>query len=72
MMWWIVIGLALWIVPILFSILHEKREFNHGVCKCGNRLRHFSEDSQGGHGWVCDKCQNVVWVSWIREGRGDG
>jgi hypothetical protein len=56
---------------ILFAflgILHshfivEPREFNKGVCNCGNPLRHFDNDSQGGRGWKCDACGRTMWIN---------
>jgi DNA-directed RNA polymerase subunit RPC12/RpoP len=43
----------------------EKLEYNDGFCvDCGIKLRHFDNDSQGGRGYVCDKCGGTVWVSY--------
>ena len=70
---WVIIALfAIWLVPVPFMICSDIKAFNRGICKCGNRLRHFDNDSQGGQGWCCDKCGRVVWISWIKGGDGDG
>lgn len=43
----------------------EKRDFNKGRCYCcGSKLRHFTNDIQGGRGYICDKCKTVTWVSY--------
>lgn len=45
----------------------EYKDWNGGVCpKCGKPLRHFDDDSQGGHGWTCDNCDYTTWVSYHR------
>ena len=64
----ILIGLVL-LVLIAFGMIiarnSEKKEYNDGICtKCGNKLRLFDEDSQGGRGYHCDKCGRFVWVSY--------
>jgi len=67
---------VLWLIPIMLItvwlgaipvLIHmDKKSFNNGICtECGHKLRHFDNDSQGGEGWCCDHCNNVVWVSWI-------
>lgn len=59
---------ALWLGAIPVFIYIEKKEFNHGTCsRCGEKMRHFDVDSQGGHGWCCDRCGRVIWCSWIKE-----
>ena len=43
----------------------EKRDFNNGMCPhCSTSLRCFDTDSQGGRGYVCDKCNYTTWVSY--------
>ena len=50
-----------------FGYYSEKKRFNNGICpKCGTPLRHFDNDSQGGQGWRCDKCDYVTWISWFK------
>lgn len=45
----------------------EKKHFNNGICpNCGEPLRHFGDDSQGGQGWCCDKCGYDTWISWFK------
>ena len=41
-------------VPFI-GIYLEKKDYNNGFCKaCGNKLRLFDYDSQGGRGYCCD------------------
>lgn len=61
--------LLLLILALPFAILYarqqEKIAFNKGFCKhCNCLLRRFDTDSQGGRGYVCDKCGYHVWVSY--------
>lgn len=59
------IGILLFIVGLLWPRLSEKKAYNNGVCtNCGEKLRHFDCDSQGGRGYRCDKCGRIVWVSY--------
>lgn len=51
----------------IWCYLREKKDFNNGICPdCGEPLRHFDDDSQGGQGWVCDKCGYHTWISWFK------
>ena len=60
----VVVGLIL-ACGCLFTIHHERKGFNNGECPCcGTKLRHFDNDSQGGRGYICDKCRYDVWVSY--------
>lgn len=53
------------IACVIVIIVDERRAFNGGICKlCGNKLRYFDTDSQGGRGYCCDKCGHHIWVSW--------
>lgn len=59
--------LILWLGAIPVFIHSERAAYNNGVCKkCGGKLRHADNDSQGGKFWVCDKCGSHLWTSWIR------
>ena len=50
---------------ILCARHQEKLAFNNGSCKhCNCHLRHFDTDSQGGRGYVCDKCGHYIWISY--------
>lgn len=52
---------------LLYGYLYEKKSYNNGICPvCGNKLRHFDNDSQGGRGYRCksDKCNYIAWVSY--------
>ena len=69
-----IVGLVLIALVIVWFIIgtircikSERKGWNNGICPdCGEKLRHFDTDSQGGHGWCCDKCNYVTWVSWKR------
>lgn len=51
-------------VPFI-GIYLEKKDYNNGFCKaCGNKLRLFDYDSQGGRGYCCDNCRYHTWVSY--------
>jgi hypothetical protein len=50
-----------WVAYLYYVI--EPREFNKGVCRCGNLLRHFDTDSGGGRGWTCDSCRREMWIN---------
>ena len=55
----------LFIGMAIIGFIFEKKDFNDGYCQyCGSKLRHFDTDSQGGRGYVCDKCHYHLWISW--------
>lgn len=57
--------LAILIFGLVYAPYVERKDFNNGICrKCGNKLRHFDNDSSGARGYTCDKCHNKVWVSY--------
>lgn len=62
----VAIFIFLWLVvgPVIFHIT-EKKKYNKG-CPCGGQWRYFDSDSQGGDGYTCDKCGNVMWISWYK------
>lgn len=65
---YIILGLifSMWVIGIPIIVCQEKRDFNCGICRyCNAGLRHFASDSQGGQGWVCDRCGFIRWTSWI-------
>lgn len=50
---------------IICTIYAEIRDFNNGYCpRCGKKLKHFDNDSQGGRGYCCDDCGYTTWVSY--------
>lgn len=65
---------ALWIIVIVLGATSaaagigmaiEGYHFNKGKCRrCGATLNFFDIDSQGGRGYVCDKCGYTTWVSY--------
>ena len=58
------------ILTTIFGRL-EKKDYNNGVCRnCGIKLKQFDVDSQGGRGYICERCGHTVWVSWNVDGRG--
>lgn len=59
-----------WVVAITAIIVAiarhlEAKDFNGGICRyCGNKLRFFDTDSQGGRGYICDNCGHAPWCSY--------
>lgn len=61
----LIIFIALSFILILLGISWERWDWNKGKCReCGGNWRYFATDSQGGRGYMCDKCCNVIWVSY--------
>ena len=61
----IIVAITFVLVLSVFSIHLEKKGFNEGFCpRCGTFLRQFDTDSQGGRGYICDKCLYATWVSY--------
>lgn len=61
----IIIFIIVFCISIYIFSRIEAKAWNKGYCpKCGNKLRHFDDDTQGGHGWCCDKCGYTTWVSY--------
>lgn len=59
------IGMFIVMLIMLWARSREKKRYNNGICiNCGNKLRHFDVDSQGGRGYCCDKCHYHTWVSY--------
>ena len=57
--------IALFFLWMGLAILREKREFNDGKCRCcGEMLRHFDTDSQGGRLYTCKHFHTLVSVSF--------
>lgn len=49
----------------LIGYLTERKYYNKGICpKCGEKLKFFDMDSQGGRGYKCPKCKYITWVSY--------
>ena len=62
----VVVGLFI-VIGILCAIRNEKKGFNDGICPiCGEKLKHFDNDSQGGRGYFCPfiKHRYYTWVSY--------
>lgn len=56
---------GLFAIVIIIARHSESKQFNRGKCLlCDNKLSQFSTDSQGGRGYICDKCGYTVWVSY--------
>lgn len=54
-------------IGILCAIRNEKKGFNDGICPiCGEKLKHFDNDSQGGRGYYCPSTKHryYTWVSY--------
>lgn len=63
----IAVGIAalLFVGFMLLGIYLEYKDYNHGICKvCGNKLKYFDTDSQGGRGYKCTSCDYFTFVSW--------
>lgn len=61
----LIIGVVVLIVMYIIGIFSEKKDFNNGICpKCKTKLHHFDNDSQGGRGYICNKCGYTTWVSY--------
>ena len=64
----ILVALGLFLgIGILRTIINEKRGFNNGICPiCGEKLKHFDTDSQGGRGYCCLSKKHLyfTWVSY--------
>lgn len=59
------IAIVIFITFTLLGIYLEVKEYNHGICKvCGNKLKYFDTDSQGGRGYICYDCHYYTFVSW--------
>ena len=57
----LVIGLNI----VIYAIRSEIKTFNNGFCKvCGQKLKHFDTDSQGGRGYTCPSMHYPVWISY--------
>ena len=61
------------IVVVCFTVLaglwtkyREKSDYNEGKCQCGGKWTSFDRESKGGTGWVCDKCGETLWTTWIK------
>lgn len=53
------------ILCVILAIRSEKKNYNNGVCpNCNIALRNFAQDSQGGRGYTCDKCDYTTWCSY--------
>lgn len=51
-------------IPVI-GFCWEYYDYNHSKCrKCGHKLKLFDYDSQGGRGYMCEHCENTVWVSY--------
>lgn len=46
------------------SIEASSLEECNRVNRYGQALRYFTTDSQGGRGYICDKCNYCVWINW--------
>lgn len=64
-----IILVILIIVTLVCLAIHaredEKKRYNNGFCpNCGNSLRCFDMDSQGGRMYKCDICGYYTWVTY--------
>lgn len=63
----LIVVIAVWLGLIPVFILQDRKSWNGGVCrKCGGKLYHAQDDSQGGKLWMCEQCHSALWTNWIR------
>ena len=70
----IIFIISLFIILPFIAIRNEKELFNNGICKiCGQKLKHFGTDSQGGRGYTRPSMHYSVWISYncVDKNRGD-
>lgn len=61
----LILMVVIFFTILSLAILHEKHEYNNGICKCcGKMLRHFDTDSQGGRLYTCPDFCSLVSVSY--------
>lgn len=61
----IALVVLIWIAGFWIAYNSEKKSYNNGKCPCcGNELKLFDTDSQGGRGYECPKCDYTTWVSY--------
>ena len=59
--------IGIFIVSLYLAVCSEVKDWNGGYCpQCGEKLRHFGCDSQGGDVWCCDACDYITWVSYYK------
>lgn len=64
---YLIVLIVIWLSIMRLLVIVDKHKYNHGYCRnCGNKVRHFDDDSQGGHGFVCDNCGKDFWISWVK------
>lgn len=63
---WAIIGYVVFATSMTIVVFYsDRKDYNDGFCpKCGHPWRCFDIDSQGGRGYWCDKCGNVIWVNF--------
>ena len=62
---WLIVWLVIGFIAFSIGTFIEKKNFNGGKCdKCNTDLRLFDIGSYGGRGYICDKCNKIVWVSY--------
>lgn len=53
------------LVIVCLSLHSDYKAYNNGKCtKCGNNLRYCYKDLYGDRSYICDRCKNVVKISW--------
>lgn len=55
--------LALFLTVIIRLIIgHHNNKILKRGCSCGGNYEYFDTDSQGGCGYMCDKCGKTIWL----------
>ena len=63
----VIIGIFIVSLYLAVCVCNEVKDWNGGYCpRCGEKLRHFGCDSQGGDVWCCDACDYITWVSYYK------
>ena len=65
---WAILGLIVfsifWIASGGWAKNNDAEKWNGGYCKCNGRWEHYDNDSQGGRGYNCSKCDAGIWISY--------
>jgi len=61
----LIIIIMIFIIVLISGRKSDKNKWNNGECsRCKNKWEHFDTDSQGGRGYICNKCKDIIWISY--------
>jgi DNA-directed RNA polymerase subunit RPC12/RpoP len=64
-MTFVIVLVAFVAVAMIYGRYMEKKDWNNGVCSCGEGFwRSFDVDSSGTRGYRCTACGRHIWISW--------